>query len=113
MKKFIQAQRNKKLEAERQAKEWEALMKKHSAPLELGAKAKGVRVMSAAKSKIPVYVPEPRLPSLVTSIGNATKAEPKVYTGDKMIGIVVQHKSCLQPVFSQEAAIESATMRRG
>jgi hypothetical protein len=34
------------------------------------------------------------------------------YTGDKMIGIAVMHKSCLQPVFSQEAAADSASMRR-
>jgi hypothetical protein len=34
------------------------------------------------------------------------------YTGTKMIGIVVQHKSCLQPVFNLEAAADSAKMRR-
>jgi hypothetical protein len=41
------------------------------------------------------------------------KRPDQVYTGDKMIGIAVQHKSCLQPVFSKEAAIDSAKMRRG
>ena len=34
------------------------------------------------------------------------------YTGTKMIGIVVQHKSCLQPVFNLEEAADSARMRR-
>ena len=34
------------------------------------------------------------------------------YTGTKVIGIAVMHKSCLQPVFSQEAAEDSAKMRR-
>ncbi len=38
---------------------------------------------------------------------------PKHYTGDKVLGVAVLHKSCLQPVFSQEAAIEVARMRRG
>lgn len=34
------------------------------------------------------------------------------YTGDSNVAIVVQHKSCLQPVFNQEAMIDSAKMRR-
>lgn len=43
----------------------------------------------------------------------APTAEPKaMYTGTKMIGITVLHKSCLQPVFSQEEAIDAAKMRR-
>lgn len=41
----------------------------------------------------------------------SSKPSPQ-YTGDAMLGIVVQHKSCLQPVFSQESAIDSAKMRR-
>lgn len=42
----------------------------------------------------------------------AAKVEPKVYTGDKMLGIGVVHKSGLQPVFSQEQAEDLAKMRR-
>jgi hypothetical protein len=34
------------------------------------------------------------------------------YTGSKMIGIAVLHKSCLQPIFSQEEAEDVAKMRR-
>ncbi len=34
------------------------------------------------------------------------------YTGDNVKGIAVMHKSCLQPVFNQEAMIDSAKMRR-
>jgi len=40
-----------------------------------------------------------------------TKQTP-TYTGTKIIGIAVLHKSCLQPVFSQEEAIDIARMRR-
>jgi hypothetical protein len=40
-----------------------------------------------------------------------TKQTP-TYTGSKIIGIAVLHKSCLQPVFSQEEAIDVARMRR-
>lgn len=39
------------------------------------------------------------------------KVIPK-YTGDKLIGIAVMHKSCLQPIFSKEQAEDSAHMRR-
>lgn len=36
----------------------------------------------------------------------------KTYTGDKVLGVTVLHKSCLQPVFSQEEAVDAAKMRR-
>lgn len=45
--------------------------------------------------------------------GVAAKVSPDVYTGTEVMGIAVMHKSCLQPVFSQEQAEESAKMRRG
>ncbi len=34
------------------------------------------------------------------------------YTGDKVVGIAVMHKSCLQPIFNNEQAVDSAHMRR-
>ena len=40
-----------------------------------------------------------------------TKQTP-TYTGSKIIGVAVLHKSCMQPVFSQEEAIDIARMRR-
>lgn len=42
----------------------------------------------------------------------ATKATQQ-YTGTKMLGIGVMHKSNSVPIFSDEEAIEIATMRRG
>jgi hypothetical protein len=51
-------------------------------------------------------------PSLTdTSVTFAKK--PNVYTGDRLLGIATMHKSNSVPVFSQEDAIEIATMRRG
>jgi hypothetical protein len=41
----------------------------------------------------------------------AKKPSP-TYTGEKVLGVAVLHKSCLQPVFSQEEAVEVAKMRR-
>ena len=45
--------------------------------------------------------------------GNATLAPAKVYTGTKVKGIAVMHKSNAVPVFSDEEAIEISRMRRG
>jgi hypothetical protein len=51
------------------------------------------------------------IPSHVTA-GGSTSTVHKVYTGTEVIGIAVMHKSCLQPVFSQQEAQDSARMRR-
>jgi hypothetical protein len=51
------------------------------------------------------------LNSWVTGPVNMGK-EKQTYTGDQMIGICVMHKSCLQPVFNQQAAEDAAKMRR-
>lgn len=52
------------------------------------------------------------IPSLVTPGGDTNLKETPEYTGDKMIGISIIHKSCLQPIFSEEAAVDAANMRR-
>jgi hypothetical protein len=41
-----------------------------------------------------------------------TKKPSPVYTGKEVVGIAVMHKSCLQPIFSREEAVNSANMRR-
>lgn len=50
--------------------------------------------------------------SLVTPGGNCNLKEVPKYTGTEMIGISIIHKSCLQPIFSQQAAIDASNMRR-
>jgi len=50
--------------------------------------------------------------SLGQDNGVAALKPRKEYTGSEILGIAVMHKSCLQPVFSQEAAKDSASMRR-
>jgi hypothetical protein len=52
-------------------------------------------------------------PSLNTHSGSTAPAEKKVYTGDKMLGIAVMHKSNLVPIFTEENAVEVSKMRRG
>ncbi len=44
---------------------------------------------------------------------NTSKADTNVYTGErKLLGISTLHKSCLQPVFDKQTAIDNANMRR-
>lgn len=66
-----------------------------------------------------VYVPYVRetirYPSLNSvHLGAVTTGKTKnVYTGDKMLGIAVMHKSNLVPIFTEENAVEVSKMRRG
>jgi hypothetical protein len=56
----------------------------------------------------------PRIPSIDTGVkGAVTVKQTPHYTGENLVGIAVMHKSCLQPIFNQQQAIDSATMRRG
>ena len=51
-------------------------------------------------------------PSRDSGVGIAAKKEVPVYTGDKMLGVTILHKSCLQPVFNEQSAVDAANMRR-
>jgi hypothetical protein len=53
-----------------------------------------------------------RPPSLVTPGGSTALKHIPRYTGTEMIGISIIHKSCLQPIFSKQAATDAANMRR-
>ena len=54
-----------------------------------------------------------RLPSRNTGDGVAVSKPSPQYTGTKMLGIGTMHKSNSVPIFSDQEAIEIATMRRG
>ena len=62
--------------------------------------------------KIPEGRSTKHIPSHETQEGYAAKAPNKVYTGDKVVGIAVMHKSSMVPIFSKQEAIDVATMRR-
>ena len=92
---------------------WRELQKKWDVDAE---EKKRTRAMKAEPLTYKLSAPEgrdtgPRLPSRDTG-GNATLAPAKVYTGDQVLGVTIIHKSCLQPVFSQQEAIDAANMRR-
>jgi len=102
-----------KADYEQSEREWKELQKRW------GVEAEGRKRSRGLSS--PVYKPaalsyrgidQPHVPSLDSGIGNATKPETQMYTGSNVVGITILHKSCLQPVFSKEAAIDAAKMRR-
>ena len=94
------------------AADWEKLMKKYEPTRPIGKSTK----LGASVSPVVTrpYVRDTRsIPSLDTGLGVATRKENPVYTGTMIKGIGTMHKSNAVPIFSDEQAIEIATMRRG
>ncbi len=88
------------------AAEWDKLMKKYEPKKPL----KQVSPLPKPKA----YVREtPKYPSLNTGFHDCTKKAAPVYTGNAIKGIGTMHKSNAVPIFSDEQAVEIATMRRG
>jgi hypothetical protein len=101
-------------EAKRQAlaleEEWEQLQKK------LQPK-KAVQARALTRPIVMPKIPHGRdttshIKSVDTGVSVAAKKAAPQYTGDKVIGVSIVHKSCLQPVFSQDQAKDFASMRR-
>lgn len=72
----------------------------------------------SAEALRPKYPPGREPKQVIPSIdsghrGAVSSPQTPMYSGENVLGIAIMHKSCLQPVFSQEAAIDSARMRRG
>lgn len=64
-------------------------------------------------SREAVYMDEKRLKDFKEKFQGSTAVKKKpVYTGNCMVGITLVHKSGFQPVFSKQAAIDAANMRR-
>ncbi len=63
--------------------------------------------------KTPEGRESPNIRSINTPGGSTGRRSNNVYTGDKIKGIGMMHKSNLVPVFSDEEAVEISKMRRG
>jgi hypothetical protein len=103
-----EAQRARELDSS-----WKELLKRQGVEAE---EKKRKRAMKAEPLDYKLSAPVGRntthhIPSVNTG-GNATLAPAKVYTGDQVLGVTVLHKSCLQPIFSKQDAIDAAKMRR-
>ena len=88
------------------AAEWDAIVKKYEPAKPVSFKAKPLQPVKSYVRQTPHY------PSLTTNGGTATKAAPKVYTGDKVMGIATLHKSNAVPVFNSQEAVDISKMRR-
>jgi hypothetical protein len=85
--------------------EWEKLLKKYD--------TKPVAKLVKPIKQVKEYIREtPKYPSLDTGYHDCTKKPTPVYTGTAIKGIGTMHKSNAVPIFSDEQAIEIATMRR-
>lgn len=106
-------------EEARKARELEASWKELQKKYELDAEAKKrQRALAAAPLQYKLSTPPGRstshsIPSRNTGDGIGHSKQTPQYTGTKMLGIGVMHKSNSVPIFSDEEAVEIATMRRG
>ncbi len=94
---------------EANAKSWEQLLEKHK-PKKIKDERKDLS--SVYSLSAPPGRDIPFVPSRVTHGGSTSARSDVKYTGDKIVGIGMCHKSNLIPVFSQEEAIDLAHMRR-
>ena len=103
--KFKSAEEKRRYEENQ--RQWEQLQAKYAPKKPLR------RVTLASPVVSGVYVRETEtVRSRVTAGGSTSLKQIPTYTGTSIVGIGVAHKSCLQPIFSGEAAKDLASMRR-
>ena len=106
-------------EEARKARELDTSWKELQAKWEVDAEEKKrKRAMKAEPLVYTLTAPPGRstsnhIASRNTGDGIAASKATQQYTGTKMLGIGVMHKSNSVPIFSDQEAIEIATMRRG
>src|SRR6185312_11776888 len=90
--------------------DWEKMIAAHAAPLEKGARRRGISVVPNLQTVPKLTAPPGRqgavIPSLVTPGHTAPLKEAPVYTGTKMKGVATMHKSNSAPVFSDDEAVD-------
>jgi hypothetical protein len=92
-------------------KSWEDLTKKYTALKSFSSSITKVQKTNSLSTK-PHKSNKDSIPSLVTLGGSAVLKVNQAYTGTKMLGVAVLHKSNAVPVFSTEEIIDVARMRR-
>ena len=107
--KFKWASAEQKREQEKLQAEWQSLKERTmtTKPVPTRPLTRGVPRLGPPPGR-----ETPHIPSRDSGVGIAAKKDIPVYTGDKMLGVTILHKSCLQPVFNEQAAVDAANMRR-
>jgi len=106
---FKKVKAKKKPGWKQREEEYAAWLKSHG----IDSKAKKKETFEAYKAPKTIHRETPNYPSLPFSGAPCTKPERQVYTGTMIKGIGTMHKSNAVPIFSDEQAVEIATMRRG
>lgn len=114
-KKFASAEHARK--ARELDESWKELQKRWGAEAEEKKRSRAMSAAPLGTSGYSLKIPEGRnttshIKSVDTGVQVATVAPPKVYTGNKVMGIATMHKSNAVPVFSDEEAIAISRMRR-
>lgn len=91
------------------AAEWDKLLKKYEPKKPVVARKVEQFTYSLEN---PTRRVTPKIPSLNSGYHDCSKKETPRYTGTAIKGIGTMHKSNAVPIFSDEQAIEIATMRR-
>lgn len=102
-----EAQRHRELTAE-----WEKNNEKWKSMSTVKISKKAIKIVKSVSS-VPVGRENEKINRLNSWITGPVNTKPtQQYTGNEVLGISIIHKSCLQPVFNQQQAIDAATMRR-
>jgi hypothetical protein len=96
--------------------DFEALMAKHSKPLERGAKAKSVAGVAPPISRRGTPLLEStrlnKEASVDTGYSSTAPRQQILYSGDKVLGVALMHKSSYAPVFSKDGALDISRMKK-
>jgi len=90
--------------------DWEKLLKKYEPKKPVPKRKDDGFAYSLGK---PARRETPKIPSLPFTAEPCLKKATPVYTGTAIKGIGTMHKSNAVPIFTDEQAVEIATMRRG
>jgi hypothetical protein len=105
-----EAQKARELE-----KEWEDLLKRHGA-IENKKRIQSKSSIEPLSKHYSLSIPAERSTSHIKSLGKDKGTAPLkpslTYTGTECIGVSIIHKSCLQPIFNKQEAVDAAKMRR-
>ncbi len=86
--------------------DWNKLVAKYETKTEIKKPVKSLKLNLSYRGQ------DTNIPSAEFTGGVCAKAPDKVYTGTAMKGIGVMHKSNAVPIFSDEEAVNIASMRR-
>ena len=110
--KYVSAEAKRKAEILRE--DWERLKQQNGITDSTKIRARDTQgdLGSVYKLRVPPVRETPYIKSADTGWVACTKRSDQTYTGEKMKGIGVMHKSNSVPIFSDDEAVEISRMRR-